>query len=100
MATIRKTFTFDDEQDAALVAWLEAQPNASETARAALWAAYQEQTGNAPAATLGDVVKAIEGLGATLAGLQLATVMASPGNGAGPVREDPELAAALDKLGV
>lgn len=96
MATIRKTFTFDSEQDAALVAWLEAQPNASETARAALWAAYQATTGSA-AATLGDVVKAIEGLGATLAGLRFA--VASPG-GASPVREDPELAAALDKLGI
>ncbi|MCK9598085.1 MAG: hypothetical protein M0R06_03525 [Sphaerochaeta sp.] len=101
MATIRKTFTFDSEQDAGLVAWLDAQPNASETARAALRAAFEAQQGNAPAAaTLGDVVKAIEGLGAALAGWQLATVTASPGNGAGPVREDPELAAALDKLGI
>ncbi len=98
MATIRKTFTFDSEQDAALLVWLDARANMSETARAALWAAYQGQTGNAPAAaTLGDVVKAIEGLGATLAGLQLAAV--APGNGA-PVREDPELAAALEKLGI
>ncbi len=98
MATVRKTFTFDSEQDAALVAWLDAQPNASETARAALRAAFDAQQGNAPAAaTLGDVVKAIEGLGERLAGLQWLT--ASP-VGASPVREDPELAAALDKLGV
>ena len=100
MATIRKTFTFDSEQDAGLVAWLDAQPNASETARAALRAAFAAQQGNAPAATLGDVVKAIEGLGERLARLQWATVTAAPGNGAGPVREDPELAAALDKLGM
>jgi hypothetical protein len=99
MATIRKTFTFDSEQDAGLVAWLDAQANASETARAALRAAFEAQHGGAPAATLGDVVKAIEGLGATLAGLQLATVPASPGSGA-PAREDPELAAALESLGM
>ena len=94
MATIRKTFTFDSEQDAGLVAWLEGQPNASETARAALRAAFDGQRGSAPAATLGDVVRAIEGLGARLAGLQWAA--ASPVKG----EEDPELAAALAGLGV
>lgn len=96
MATVRKTFTFDDEQDAALLAWLEGCANMSETARAALWAAYQGQAGTPAAATLGDVVKAIEGLGAALAGLRLA---AAPVN-ASPVGEDPELAAALDRLGM
>jgi len=97
MATIRKTFTFDSEQDAALVTWLDAQPNASETARAALRAAFEGQTGAPAAATLGDVVKAIEGLGATLAGLRFAVASQLD---ASPVREDPELAAALDKLGI
>lgn len=97
MATIRKTFTFDSEQDAGLVAWLDGQPNASETARAALRAAFEAQQGGTPAATLGDVVKAIEGLGAMLAGLRFA--VATPAD-ASPVKEDPELAAALDNLGI
>ncbi len=94
MATTRKTFTFDVEQDAALLAWLEMRPNASETARAALWAAYRGQPGGAPAATLADVVKAIEGLGSLLAGAQAAT-QSAPAQGV----EDPALAAALDNLG-
>ncbi len=95
MATIRKTFTFDSEQDAALLAWLEARPNASETVRAALWAAYQGQPHSAPAATtLADVVRAIEGLGAALAGARFVGAPAPA-----PVKEDPELAAALASLG-
>jgi len=102
MATIRKTFTFDSEQDAALLAWLEGCANMSETARTALWAAYQAQREAlepcAPAATLGDVVKAIEGLGAVLAGLQVMTAVATVSDS--KVKEDPELAAALDNLGI
>lgn len=96
MGTIRKTFTFDSEGDAALLGWLEAQANASETARAALWAAYQGQAGGSPtpAATLANVVKAIESLGATLAG---ARFVGAPSPS--PVEEDPVLAAALDSLG-
>lgn len=97
MATVRKTFTFDSEQDAGLVAWLDGQPNASETARAALRAAFAGQTGAPAAATLGDVVRAIEGIGATLAGLRFAVASSLD---ASPVREDPELAAALDTLGM
>lgn len=95
MATIRKTFTFDADADAALLTWLEAQSNASETTRAALWAAYQGQSGDTAApATLADVVSAIEGLGARLAGLQVL------GGAPSPAAEDPALAAALDGLGM
>lgn len=95
MAVVRRTFTFDARKDARLIEWLETQPNASETARAALWAAYRGQ-GGAPVATLTDVVKAIEGLGARLAGLQVTT--AAPPVGA--VEEDPDLVEALEKLGI
>lgn len=96
MATIRKTFTFDSEQDAPLLAWLEARPNASETVRAALWAAYQGQPGGAPASatTLADVVKAIEGLGAALSGARFVGAPMPT-----PAAEDPELAQALAGLG-
>lgn len=88
MATIRRSFTLDSERDAALLAWLDAQPNVSEAIRAALGTAY---AGQGRAATLADVVRAIEGLGARLAGLQA--------TGAPVVEEDPALAAALDALG-
>jgi len=89
MATVRFSFALDSERDAALIAWLEAQDNKSEAIRAALSAAQ----GNGPAATLADVLTAIEGLGARLAGLQVTAATA-------PVEEDPELAAALDSLGL
>ena len=93
MATVRRSFTLDSERDAALLAWLDAQPNASEAIRAALWAAC---TGGAGApATLADVVRAIEGLGARLAGVALPTGTPAPAPA-----EDPELAAALDTLGI
>ena len=95
MGAVRRSFTLDEERDAALLAWLDAQANTSEAIRAALRAAFDAQaTGDG--ATLADVVRAIEGLGQRLAGLQIApTGAATPQAG-----EDPELAAALDALGV
>jgi hypothetical protein len=90
VATVRRSFTLDDERDAALLAWLDAQSNASEAIRGALRATV-EPTG----ATLGDVLHAIERLGGRLDGLHVTTAPT-------PEREeeDPELAAALEALGV
>jgi hypothetical protein len=39
---IRRSFTLDSQRDAALLAWLDAQANSSETVRAALRAYYDE----------------------------------------------------------
>ena len=94
MATIRVSVAFDSERDAALLAWLEAQPNRSEAIREALAARAQGQP-QSQAATLADVVRAIESLGERLAGVQVVT-----GAPAQAVEEDPELAAALDSLGI
>jgi len=91
MATVRVSVAFDSERDAALLAWLEAQPNKSEAIREAIQARAQ---GQPQAATLGDVVRAIESLGQRLAGVQ---VIGAPSP---VVEEDPELAAALDSLGI
>jgi hypothetical protein len=89
MTTVRRSFTLDDERDAALLAWLDAQPNASEAIRDALRAAFDDHAG----ATLGDVLRAIERLGDRLDGLHVTP--------ATPERqeEDPDLVAALESLG-
>lgn len=92
MATVRVSVAFDSERDAALLAWLDTQPNKSEAIREALTA--RAQGPQVQAATLGDVVRAIESLGQRLAGVQ---VIGAP---APVVEEDPELAAALDSLGI
>lgn len=88
---MRVSVAFDSERDAALLAWLEAQPNKSEAIREALTA--RAQGPQVQAATLGDVVRAIESLGQRIAGVQV-------GAPAPVVEEDPELAAALDSLGI
>ena len=50
---IRRSFTLDSQRDAALLAWLDAQPNSSETVRAALRHHYDESQ-----VTLADVYRA------------------------------------------
>lgn len=90
MATVRMTFALDSERDAALIAWLEAQANRSEAIRAALMRAAATRE-----VTLADVLAAIEALGQRLAGLQV-----SQTEGRLVVQEDPDLAAALDSLGL
>lgn len=90
MATVRMTFALDSERDAALIAWLEAQANRSEAIRAALTQAAATRE-----VTLADVLAAIEALGQRLAGLQV-----SQAEGRLVVQEDPDLAAALDSLGL
>lgn len=97
MGTVRKTFAFDREDDADLLAWLEELAGAGEasaTVRAALYALYQAQGNGGP--TLGDVIEEVRALGDRLDGLALA-----PAGARDPVgEEDPELAAALDGLGL
>lgn len=90
MATVRMTFALDSERDAALIAWLEAQANRSEAIRAALMRAAATRE-----VTLADVLAAIEALGQRLAGLHV-----SQAEGRLVVQEDPDLAAALDRLGL
>lgn len=97
MGTVRKTFAFDSEDDADILAWLEELADvgkASATARAALFAYFQAQGNGGP--TLGDVIEEVRALGDRLDGLALA-----PAGARDPVsEEDPELAAALDGLGL
>lgn len=93
MATVRLSVAFDSERDAALLAWLDTQPNRSEAIREALSRQAQGHP-QGQAATLGDVVRAIESLGQRISGVQ---VIGAPSP---VVEEDPELAAALDSLGI
>jgi Arc/MetJ-type ribon-helix-helix transcriptional regulator len=96
VTTERRSFTLDIERDAELLAWLDAQANVSEAVRKAL-RAYHAQREGKEQATLADVVAAIEELGERMGGLQVVKASDNPS----PVEdEDPELAAALDNLGL
>ena len=86
---IRRSFTLDSHRDAALLAWLDAQANSSETVRAALRAYYNESQ-----VTLDDVYRAVQAVEQRLADGVAVAVPASA-----PV-EDPDLADALDNLGL
>ena len=86
---IRRSFTLDSQRDAALLAWLDAQANSSETVRAALRAYY-----DAAQVTLADVYRAVQAVEQRLADGVAVAVPASA-----PV-EDPDLADALDNLGL
>jgi Arc/MetJ-type ribon-helix-helix transcriptional regulator len=96
VTTVRRSFTLDTERDAELLAWLDAQANVSEAVRKAL-RAYHAQREGKEQATLADVVAAIEELGERMAGLQ---VVKASDNSSPAEDEDPELAAALDNLGL
>ena len=86
---IRRSFTLDGHRDAALLAWLDAQPNSSETVRAALRAYYNESQ-----VTLADVYRAVQAVEQRLAdGVAVAAPTTAP-------VEDPDLADALDNLGL
>ncbi len=88
---VRRTFTLDTQRDAALLAWLDAQDNQSETVRAALRNHY-----DASQVTLADVYRAVQAVEQRLAdGI---TLSAAP-SAFTPV-EDPDLADALDHLGL
>ena len=86
---IRRSFTLDSQRDAALLAWLDAQANSSETVRAALRAYYNESQ-----VTLADVYRAVQAVEQRLAdGVAVAAPTTAP-------VEDPDLADALDNLGL
>ncbi len=86
---VRRTFTLDTQRDATLLAWLDAQDNQSETVRAALRNLY-----DASQVTLADVYRAVQAVEQRLAdGVTLGTPAPQP-------IEDPDLADALDNLGL
>ena len=86
---IRRSFTLDSQRDAALLAWLDVQANSSETVRAALRAYYDESL-----VTLADVYRAVQAVEQRLAnGVAVVAPTTVP-------VEDPDLADALDHLGL
>ena len=86
---VRRTFSLDTQRDAALLAWLDAQDNLSETVRAALRNHY-----DASQVTLADVYRAVQAVEQRLAdGVAVAAPTTAP-------TEDPDLAEALDQLGL
>lgn len=85
---VRRSFSLDTERDAALLAWLDAQPNVSEAVRTALRTCSGEQV------TLATVYQAVQALTRQMSGGCPAT------SAAAPAAEDPELAAHLDSLGL
>jgi hypothetical protein len=86
---VRRTFTLDTQRDATLLAWLDAQDNQSETVRAALRNLY-----DASQVTLADVYRAVQAVEQRLAdGVAVVAPSSAP-------VEDPDLADALDNLGL
>ena len=86
---VRRTFTLDTQRDATLLAWLDAQDNQSKTVRAALRNLY-----DASQVTLADVYRAVQAMEQRLAdGVAVAAPTTAPA-------EDPDLADALDNLGL
>ncbi len=86
---VRHTFSLDTQRDAALLAWLDAQDNLSETVRVALRNHY-----DASQVTLADVYRAVQAVEQRLAdGVAVAAPTSTP-------TEDPDLADALDNLGL
>ncbi len=86
---VRRTFSLDTQRDATLLAWLDTQDNLSETVRAALRAYYDESQ-----VTLADVYRAVQAVEQRLAdGVTLGTPQPQ-------LAEDPDLADALDHLGL
>lgn len=89
---IRRSFSLDKERDGDVVAWLDAQINASEAIRAALRAHISRER-----LSLADVYQAVKALEAQLCSGQGAQPAAV---GVTETREDPALAAQLDQLGL
>jgi len=86
---VRRTFSLDTQRDAALLAWLDAQDNLSETVRVALRNHY-----DASQVTLADVYRAVQVVEQRLAdGVAVAVPTTAP-------IEDPDLAEALAQLGL
>lgn len=91
MATKRRSFSLDPEEDAELIDWLDSRRNASATVREALWAYYRAEQGKG--VTLEDVLGEVRALSKKVE--QIKVVQADDGPD-----EDPGLAAALDSLGI
>ena len=86
---VRRTFSLDTQRDATLLAWLDAQDNLSETVRVALRNHY-----DASQVTLADVYRAVQAVEQRLAdGVAVVAPSSAP-------VEDPDLADALDNLGL
>jgi hypothetical protein len=88
---VRRTFTLDTQRDAMLLAWLDAQANQSETVRTALRNHYDESQ-----VTLADVYRAVQAVEQRLAD---GVTLGAPAPQSQPA-EDPDLADALDNLGL
>jgi hypothetical protein len=89
---IRRSFSLDKARDGDVVAWLDAQDNASEAIRAALRAHISRER-----LSLADVYQAVKALEAQVCSGQW--VRPSAADVDEPV-EDPALAAQLDQLGL
>lgn len=86
MTTVRRGFTLDDEQDAAILSRLDAESNRSAVVRRALREHYGQ------AVSLADIYAAVQSLSACVAAGVLPVALAIP--------EEPDIAAALDNLGL
>ena len=95
MGTVRKMFSFDEEDDAALLAWLESQDNASATVRAALRSYRDDSTPGGP--SIADVMDAVKSIDRKL---KAGAFVGNPQTAGTAEAEDPALAAALDGLGL
>lgn len=89
---VRRTFSLDTGRDARLLAWLDAQDNASEAIRSALHAYVDSDR-----VTLEKVYQALRALETEMGQRQWHR---SPETTSTPIQEDPELAAQLDQLGL
>lgn len=88
---VRRSFSLDTERDAALLAWLDQQENASEAVRAALRSHCEDLV------SLRDIYQAIRELGNSLNSV---CAKGSIPRAMHREVEDPELAANLDFLGL
>jgi hypothetical protein len=91
VATKRRSFSLDPEEDAELIDWLDGRRNASATVREALWAYYRAEQGDG--ASLDNVLSEVRALSQKLDRIKVVRGDDGPD-------EDPELAAALDGLGI
>ena len=96
MARKPKTFVFDTKRDAAILAYLGAQDNQSQTVRDAL-RAYMAAEKREPVKTVDDVYDAVQALAARL---ENGAVIARPSSIKGDAPGTEEAADALDSLGL
>ena len=87
---VTRTFSYDRAADRDIEAWLETQPNASDAVRAAIRAAIGGQQPPVNV-TLADVYRAVQ---------ELKELVTRPGASASSGDEPPDVADALDGLGL